>query len=162
MALTQTINTAFGSKVMIPGTGVLLNDQMDDFSVQPGAPNAFKLIGGEANAVSPGKRPLSSMSPTIVLKDGLQVLMSASVEDMEKKMSDYKTKNEALSKEVDDLSAQVVTESDNGRSPDSALQFLAGVDGRDVERRGNPLAVFVVLDADGSGRQSRYGSRRLD
>lgn len=74
VALTQTINTAFGSKVMIPGTGVLLNDQMDDFSVQPGAPNAFKLIGGEANAVSPGKRPLSSMSPTIVLKDGQPIL----------------------------------------------------------------------------------------
>jgi gamma-glutamyltranspeptidase / glutathione hydrolase len=70
VALTQTINTAFGSKVMIPGTGVLLNDEMDDFSVQPGVPNAFKLIGGEANAVAPGKRPLSSMSPTIVLKDG--------------------------------------------------------------------------------------------
>lgn len=74
VALTQTINTAFGSKVMIPGTGVLLNNQMDDFSVQPGVPNAFKLIGGEANAVAPGKRPLSSMSPTIVLKDGQPVL----------------------------------------------------------------------------------------
>ena len=74
VAMTQTINTAFGSKVMIPGTGVLLNDQMDDFSVQPGVPNAFKLIGGEANAVAPGKRPLSSMSPTIVLKDGQPIL----------------------------------------------------------------------------------------
>lgn len=74
VALTQTINTAFGSKVMIPGTGVLLNDEMDDFSVQPGVPNAFKLIGGEANAVAPGKRPLSSMSPTIVLKDGQPIL----------------------------------------------------------------------------------------
>jgi gamma-glutamyltranspeptidase/glutathione hydrolase len=70
VALNQTINTAFGSKVVIPGTGVLMNDQMDDFSVQPGVPNAFKLIGAEANAVAPGKRPLSSMSPTIVLKDG--------------------------------------------------------------------------------------------
>lgn len=74
VALTQTINTAFGSKVMIPGTGVLLNDEMDDFSVQPGVPNAFKLIGGEANAVAPGKRPLSSMSPTIILKDGQPIL----------------------------------------------------------------------------------------
>jgi gamma-glutamyltranspeptidase/glutathione hydrolase len=70
VALNQTINTAFGSKVVIPGTGVLLNDEMDDFSVQPGIPNAFKLIGAEANAIEPGKRPLSSMSPTIVLKDG--------------------------------------------------------------------------------------------
>lgn len=70
VALTQTVNTAFGSKVVIPGTGVLLNNEMDDFSVQPGAPNAFKLVGAEANAIAPGKRPLSSMSPTLVLKDG--------------------------------------------------------------------------------------------
>ena len=70
VAMTQTINTAFGSKVIIPGTGVIMNDEMDDFSVQPGVPNAFKLIGAEANAVAAGKRPLSSMSPTLVLKDG--------------------------------------------------------------------------------------------
>ena len=67
VALTQTVNTAFGSKVIVPGTGVILNNQMDDFSIQPGVPNAFKLIGNEANAIAPGKRPLSSMSPTIVL-----------------------------------------------------------------------------------------------
>jgi gamma-glutamyltranspeptidase / glutathione hydrolase len=70
VAITQTINTAFGSKVIIPGTGVLMNNEMDDFSIQPGVPNAFKLIGAEANAVAAGKRPLSSMSPTIVLRDG--------------------------------------------------------------------------------------------
>lgn len=70
VALTQTINTAFGSKVVIPGTGVLLNNEMDDFSIQPGVPNAFKLVGAEANAVAAGKRPLSSMSPTLVLRDG--------------------------------------------------------------------------------------------
>lgn len=70
VALTQTINTGFGSKVMIPGTGVLLNNQMDDFAVQPGVPNAFRLVGADANAIAPGKRPLSSMSPTLVLKDG--------------------------------------------------------------------------------------------
>ena len=67
VALTTTLNTSFGSKVMVPGTGVLLNDQMDDFSTEPGAPNFFGLVGAEANAVAPGKRPLSSMSPTIVL-----------------------------------------------------------------------------------------------
>ena len=74
VALTQTVNTAFGSKVIIPGTGVLLNDEMDDFAVAPGVPNAFKLVGGEANAIAPGKRPLSSMSPTIVLKEGRPIL----------------------------------------------------------------------------------------
>lgn len=76
VALNQTINTAFGSKVVVPGTGVLLNDEMDDFAVQPGVPNAFKLVGTEANAIAPGKRPLSSMSPTLVFKDG-QPLLSA-------------------------------------------------------------------------------------
>jgi gamma-glutamyltranspeptidase/glutathione hydrolase len=74
VALNQTINTGFGSKVVVPGTGVVLNDEMDDFAVQPGVPNAFKLIGAEANKVEPGKRPLSSMSPTIVLKDGQPIL----------------------------------------------------------------------------------------
>ena len=74
VACTATINTAFGSKVVVPGTGVLLNNEMDDFAIQPGVPNAFNLIGGEANAVAPGKRPLSSMSPTIVLRDGQPIL----------------------------------------------------------------------------------------
>ncbi len=74
VALTQTINTSFGSKVIVPGTGVIMNDEMDDFAVQPGVPNAFKLIGMEANSVQPGKRPLSCMSPTLVLKEGKPIL----------------------------------------------------------------------------------------
>jgi gamma-glutamyltranspeptidase / glutathione hydrolase len=74
VACTATINTTFGSKVVIPGTGVVMNNQMDDFSIEPGVPNFFGLIGAEANAVAPGKRPLSSMSPTIVLKDGEPVM----------------------------------------------------------------------------------------
>lgn len=74
VACTATINTTFGSKVVVPGTGVVLNNQMDDFSVQPGVPNSAKLIGAEANAIAPRKRPLSSMSPTIVLKDGQPIL----------------------------------------------------------------------------------------
>lgn len=69
VALTATINTTFGSKVIVPGTGILLNNQMDDFAAQPGMPNHFGLVGNEANSIAPGKRPLSSMSPTIVLKD---------------------------------------------------------------------------------------------
>jgi gamma-glutamyltranspeptidase/glutathione hydrolase len=74
VAITATVNTTFGSKVIVPGTGIVLNNEMDDFSAQPGRPNAFGLIGGENNAVAPGKRPLSSMSPTIVLKDGKPVM----------------------------------------------------------------------------------------
>jgi len=74
VACTATVNTGYGSKVVVPGTGVVLNNQMDDFSAQPGVANYFGLIGAEANAVAPGKRPLSSMSPTIVLKDGRPIL----------------------------------------------------------------------------------------
>ena len=74
VACTATINTSYGSKVVIPGTGVVMNNEMDDFSVQPGVANHFGLIGAEANAVAPGKRPLSSMSPTIVLKNGQPII----------------------------------------------------------------------------------------
>ena len=73
VACTATVNTTFGSGVVIPGTGIVMNNEMDDFSAQPGVPNAFGLIGAEANAIAPGKRPLSSMSPTIVLRDGKPV-----------------------------------------------------------------------------------------
>jgi gamma-glutamyltranspeptidase/glutathione hydrolase len=74
VACTATVNTSFGSKVVIPGTGVIMNNQMDDFSIEPGVTNFFGLIGAEANAVEPGKRPLSSMSPTIVLRDHKPIL----------------------------------------------------------------------------------------
>jgi len=66
VAATLTINYPFGSGFMPPGTGVLLNDEMDDFSAKPGTPNAYGLVGAEANAIAPGKRPLSSMSPTFI------------------------------------------------------------------------------------------------
>jgi gamma-glutamyltranspeptidase/glutathione hydrolase len=74
VAITTTLNTSFGSKVVVPGTGVLLNNQMDDFSLQPGLPNAFGLVGEQANSLAPRKRPLSSMSPTLVLRDGKPLL----------------------------------------------------------------------------------------
>jgi gamma-glutamyltranspeptidase/glutathione hydrolase len=72
VAATLSINFPFGSGFVAPGTGVLLNDEMDDFAVKPGAPNGYGLIGGEANAVAPGKRMLSSMAPTF-LDDGKRV-----------------------------------------------------------------------------------------
>ena len=68
--MTYTINGSFGSGVTAPGLGFLLNDEMDDFSSKPGFPNMFGLVQGEANAIQPGKRPLSSMTPTIVLHHG--------------------------------------------------------------------------------------------
>ncbi|NIR32488.1 MAG: gamma-glutamyltransferase [Gammaproteobacteria bacterium] len=67
---TYTINFSFGTGIVAEGTGILLNNEMDDFSAKPGVPNAYGLIGGEANAIEPGKRPLSSMTPTIVFKGG--------------------------------------------------------------------------------------------
>ena len=78
VAVTYTINGLFGAAVVAPGTGFLLNDEMDDFTVKPGVPNLFGLVQGEANAIQPGKRPLSSMSPTIVTKDGRLFLVLGS------------------------------------------------------------------------------------
>jgi gamma-glutamyltranspeptidase/glutathione hydrolase len=68
-ALTTTLNGSFGAAVVVPGTGMLLNDEMDDFASEPGQPNMYGLVQGEANAIAPGKRMLSSMTPTIVLGD---------------------------------------------------------------------------------------------
>ena len=75
VAVNQTVNLTYGAKITLPGTGVVLNNQMDDFSAQPGVPNAFGLIGNEANSIAPGKRPLSSMSPTIVVNNGKPVMI---------------------------------------------------------------------------------------
>lgn len=74
VACTATVNTAFGAKVVVPGTGIVLNNEMDDFVAEPGVRNAFGLVGGEANAIAPRKRPLSSMAPTLVLEDGRPVM----------------------------------------------------------------------------------------
>ena len=67
---TYTLNGSFGSGVVVEGAGFLLNDEMDDFSAKPGAANLYGVVGGEANAIGPFKRPLSSMTPTILLKEG--------------------------------------------------------------------------------------------
>ena len=75
---TYTLNFSFGTGIVAPGTGILLNNEMDDFSAKPGVPNAFGLVGGEANAIQGGKRPLSSMTPTIVFKDGQPLLATGS------------------------------------------------------------------------------------
>ncbi|HEU5453264.1 MAG TPA: gamma-glutamyltransferase [Terriglobales bacterium] len=75
VAVTYTLNNGYGSGVTVPGAGFLLNDEMDDFSAKPGTPNMFGLVQGERNAIAPGKRPLSSMVPTIVTKDGKPFLV---------------------------------------------------------------------------------------
>jgi gamma-glutamyltranspeptidase/glutathione hydrolase len=77
VGMTITLNLLLGSGLMVPGTGILLNNQMDDFSIKPGTPNAYRLIGADANAIAPGKRPLSSSTPTFVEADrGVMVLGS--------------------------------------------------------------------------------------
>jgi gamma-glutamyltranspeptidase / glutathione hydrolase len=77
VAGTQSINFFFGSGLMVPGTGVMLNNEMDDFVAKAGVPNGFRLVGADANAIAPGKRPLSSMTPTFIEKpDGLMVVGS--------------------------------------------------------------------------------------
>src|SRR6266540_3445303 len=78
VANTTTLNLSYGVGLVAEGTGVLLNNELDDFAAKPGAPNAFGLIGGEANAPGPRKRPLSSMTPTIVLKEGKPFLITGS------------------------------------------------------------------------------------
>lgn len=70
VSLTFTINLGFGAGVVAPGTGIVLNNEMDDFAIAPGVPNAFGLVGNDANAIAPGKTPLSSMTPTIVTEAG--------------------------------------------------------------------------------------------
>jgi gamma-glutamyltranspeptidase / glutathione hydrolase len=75
VAVTYTLNDWFGAKVLAAGTGVMLNDEMDDFTAKLGVPNIYGLVQGQANAIQPGKRPLSSMSPTIVTKDGKPVMV---------------------------------------------------------------------------------------
>ena len=75
---TYTLNFSYGSGLVAKGTGILLNNEMDDFSAKPGTPNGYGLVGGDANAVEGNKRPLSSMSPTIVMKDGKPFLVTGS------------------------------------------------------------------------------------
>ncbi len=78
VALTTTINGWYGSAVTVTGAGFLLNNEMDDFAARPGTPNMYGLVQGEANAIQPGKRPLSSMTPTLVLRDGRPWLVTGS------------------------------------------------------------------------------------
>jgi gamma-glutamyltranspeptidase/glutathione hydrolase len=75
VSVTTTLNNSYGSKTVVGGAGFFLNDEMDDFSVKPGVPNMYGAVGGDANAITPGKRMLSSMSPTIVLKDNQPFLV---------------------------------------------------------------------------------------
>jgi gamma-glutamyltranspeptidase/glutathione hydrolase len=75
VAVTTTLNGGYGSKTVVGGAGFLLNNEMDDFSIQPGVPNMYGAVGGKANAIAPGKRMLSSMTPTLVIKNNKPVMV---------------------------------------------------------------------------------------
>jgi len=78
VSTTTTLNSSYGNNIVVDGAGFLMNNEMDDFSSKPGEPNIYGLIGGEANAIEPGKRMLSSMTPTIILKEGKPYLIVGS------------------------------------------------------------------------------------
>jgi len=78
VSFTTTLNSPYGNKIVVPGTGILLNNEMDDFSIKPDTMNQFDLVGRKANEIAPRKRMLSSMSPTIVSKDGVPLLVTGS------------------------------------------------------------------------------------
>jgi len=78
VAATTTLNGTFGSRIVIDSAGILMNNQMDDFSVKPGVPNMYGLVGGEVNSVQPGKKMLSSMTPVIVEKDNRLFMVAGS------------------------------------------------------------------------------------
>jgi len=78
VSMTTTLNRSYGNRIVIPGTGILMNNEMDDFSSKPNTPNSYGLIGRDANEIAPGKRMLSSMTPTIVTLDGDLVMLTGS------------------------------------------------------------------------------------
>lgn len=125
-SVTYTLNGSFGALVMAPGTGVLLNDEMDDFTIKPGVPNQFGLVQGAKNAVAPGKRPLSSMSPTIVLKDGKPFLVLGSP---------------GGARIITATLLAAINVIDHGLSPQQA------VDAPRIHYQGAPDRVFVEADA---------------
>ncbi len=78
VAATTTLNGTFGNSIVVDSAGFLMNNQMDDFSLKPGVPNMYGLVGGEANSVEPGKRMLSSMTPVVIEKDGKLFMVAGS------------------------------------------------------------------------------------
>jgi gamma-glutamyltranspeptidase / glutathione hydrolase len=125
-SVTYTLNGSFGALVMPASTGVLLNDEMDDFTAKPGVPNQFGLVQGANNAIAPGKQPLSSMSPTIVLKDGKPFLILGSP---------------GGSRIITATLEAAINVIDYGLSPQDA------VDAPRIHFQGEPNSVFVEHDA---------------
>jgi gamma-glutamyltranspeptidase / glutathione hydrolase len=144
---TYTLNESFGSRYVVEGAGFLLNDEMDDFSIEPGVPNVYGLVGGTANAIAPGKRMLSSMAPTIVTRDGKLFLVIGSP---------------GGSRIITSICEAMINVIDHGMNVADAVgasrfhsQWLP--DRVDIEPFGFPHDVVVALEARGHKVDDRYG-----
>jgi gamma-glutamyltranspeptidase / glutathione hydrolase len=144
---TYTLNESYGSRYVVDSAGFLLNDEMDDFSVKPGAPNVYGLVGGTANAIAPGKRMLSSMAPTIVTRDGKLFLVIGSP---------------GGSRIITSICEAMINVIDHGMNVADAVaaprfhsQWLP--DRIDVEPFGFPRDVVVALEARGHVVSDTYG-----
>jgi gamma-glutamyltranspeptidase/glutathione hydrolase len=160
VANTYTLNLSFGSGMSVDGAGFLLNNEMDDFSAKPGEPNAFGMLGDAANAIEAGKRPLSSMTPTMVFKDGKPVMATGSpggsriimaVLQMVVNVIDHEM-NIAVAASAPRMHHQWlpdVIQLESGFSPDTI---------RELERRGHTIrsAAFTIGNVNSVGRQDGY------
>jgi gamma-glutamyltranspeptidase/glutathione hydrolase len=151
VSVTTTLNNSYGSKTVVGGAGFLLNDEMDDFSAKPGIPNFYGAVGGEANAIAPGKRMLSSMTPTLVLQNGMPFLVAGTPGGTTIPTSVFQT---------------IVNIIDFGMSTEDALygpkfhhQWLP--DQIDVEKT-FPLAVRAALEKMGYKIAERGGIGRVE
>ncbi|MFZ9889587.1 MAG: gamma-glutamyltransferase, partial [Myxococcota bacterium] len=143
VALTFTVNYGFGSGVIVPGTGVLLNDEMDDFAAAPGVPNSYGLVGGEANAVQPGKIPLSSMTPFVVTREGRLVLAGGSPGGSTIITTSLQLVLNVIEHQMDAAAAVAAPRIHHQWLPDTTLYEPFGLDvgtRRDLEARGHSLS----------------------
>jgi gamma-glutamyltranspeptidase/glutathione hydrolase len=147
VANTYTLNESFGSRYVVEGAGFLLNDEMDDFSIKPGVPNVYGLVGGTANAIAPGKRMLSSMAPTIVTRDGKLFLVIGSP---------------GGSRIITSICEAMINVIDHGMNVADAVgaprfhsQWLP--DRVDIEPFGFPRDVVTALEARGHKVDDTYG-----
>jgi gamma-glutamyltranspeptidase / glutathione hydrolase len=145
VALTTTINDSFGSGVTVKGAGFLLNNEMDDFTAKVGAPNMFGLVQGKANAIAPGKRPLSAMSPTIVVAPEGRVRMVVGARGGPRIITaTFQVISNVLDFELPTAAAVSAPRVHHQHLPDQLLHESGGLSGeviRELEARGHKLSL---------------------
>ena len=151
---TYTLNFSYGVAMVAEGTGVLLNNELDDFAAKPLVPNAYGLIGGDANAPGPGKRPLSSMTPTIVLKNGRPYIVTGSPGGSRIITTSLQILINLIDLNMDAAGATAAPRIHHQWSPDQAsventlsAETIAALEarGHKVERRGPGTAANTIL-----------------